>query len=226
MVDLLALIEPWMTSPLIYPITAGMAAGDVLFPIIPAEGAVIAAGVFAASAGTPNLLLVIVAAAVGAIVGDHISYAIGRSFLGPRLIRRSRRLRAAVEGIARQLDKRGGTMIVSSRFIPGGRTAVTLACGMAGYPLKRFARATVLGGSLWAVYGGAIGFLGGAAFAHQPLIGILAGVGLSLAITGVVELVRWRVRRHTGPIDLIEPKPSADFAEVPNSPAVRAGSGG
>ncbi|GLY98090.1 DedA family protein [Actinoplanes sp. NBRC 103695] len=226
MVDLLAMIEPWMTSPLIYPITAGMAAGDVLFPAIPAEGAVIAAGVFAATAGTPNQLLVVVAAAIGAIVGDHLSYAIGRSVLGPRLIRRSRRLRAAVAAVSRQLDRRGGTMIVSSRFIPGGRTAVTLACGIAGYPLRRFSRATMLGGSLWAIYSGAIGFLGGAAFAHQPLIGILAGIGLSLAITATVEIVRHVARRHTRPADLIDPKPSADFDDVPNSPAVGAGSGG
>jgi membrane-associated protein len=224
MVDLLAMIEPWMTSPLIYPITAGMAAGDVLFPAIPAEGAVIAAGVFAASTGTPNLWLVIAAAAVGAIVGDHISYAIGRSVLGPRLLRRSRRLRTAVAHLSRQLDKRGGAMIVASRFIPGGRTAVTLASGTAGYPLRRFTRATSLGGVLWALYSGGIGLLGGKAFADHPIVGILAGIGLSLLITGTVEVVRVLARRRH-PTDLIDHNASADFPDVPNSPAVRAGSG-
>lgn len=227
MVDLLAVIEPWMTSPWIYPITAGMAAGDVLFPAIPAEGAVIGAGVFAAATGTPNIWLIMAVAAVGAIVGDHISYAIGRSVLGPRLIGRSRRLAAAVAHISRQLDKRGGSMIVASRFIPGGRTAVTLASGTAGYPLRRFTRATVLGGVLWAAYSGTIGLLGGAAFAHNPVAGILAGVGLSLLITGAVEVVRVLMRRRAGrtsptdPANLIDHKPSADFSDVPKSPAIR-----
>ena len=42
-----------MTSPEFYPAVFGLAAADVLFPVIPSEGAVIAAGVFAAaSAGT------------------------------------------------------------------------------------------------------------------------------------------------------------------------------
>lgn len=214
--DLVALIEPWMTSPWIYPITAGMAGADVLFPVIPAEGAVIAAGVFAAAAGTPNIWLVMAAAAAGAVVGDHLSYAIGRSFLGPRLLRRSQRLRNAVARISRQLDQRGGSLIVASRFIPGGRTAVTLACGTAGYPLRRFTRATALGGVLWAAYSGAIGLLGGAAFAANPLAGIAVGIGLSLAITGVVELVRHLVRRNRPP-GLIANNPSADSTSVPNS---------
>ena len=208
--DLLAMIEPMMTSAWIYPITAGMAFADVLFPALPAEGAVIAAGVFAASGGAPDILLVMLAAAVGAVLGDHLSYAVGRSFLGPRLLRRSRRLRAAVAIIGQQLDARGGGLIVASRFIPGGRTAVTLACGTAGYPLRRFTRATALGGVLWAVYGGLIGLLGGAAFAEHPLAGVAAGVGLSVAITGAVELVRLKKRR---------PKASAKVAGVPNSSA-------
>jgi membrane-associated protein len=41
----MALIEPLMTSPALYPVVAGFAAFDVLFPVIPSEGAVIAAGV-------------------------------------------------------------------------------------------------------------------------------------------------------------------------------------
>ena len=164
----MALIEPLMTSPALYPVVAGFAAFDVLFPVIPSEGAVIAAGVFAASAGVPNLPLVMAVAAAGAFVGDHVAYGLGRSVLGPRLIRRSKRLGKAVDAIGRQLDKRGGTMVVTSRFVPGGRTAVTLACGLTAYPLARFSRAAGLAAVLWSLYTGAIGFVGGAAFAANP----------------------------------------------------------
>jgi membrane protein DedA with SNARE-associated domain len=193
--DLMAVVEPLMTSPALYPVVAGFAAGDVLFPIIPSEGAMIAAGVFAAATGVPNLPLVMAVAAAGAFIGDHLAYGLGRSFLGPRLIRRSRRMQRAVAAVARQLDRRGGTLIVTSRFVPGGRTAVTVACGLTGYPLARFSRAAGLAAVLWALYSGAIGFLGGVAFAANPMLGWVVGLGLSLAITLVVELVRRRAGR-------------------------------
>ncbi|MEV6493510.1 VTT domain-containing protein [Actinoplanes sp. NPDC051633] len=227
--DVLPLIEPLFTSPWFYPLTAGLAAGDVLFPIIPSEGTVIAAGVLAASTGTPNLLLVMAAAAAGAFVGDHLSYAIGRSFLGPKLLARSKRLRAAVGRVSRQLDKRGGTLIVAGRFIPGGRTAVTLACGSAGYPLRRFTKATALAAMAWALYSGAIGFLGGAAFTANPILGIAIGVGLSMTITGAVELVRHLVRRRTADAPLghhCEPRPAQGTQRSRSAQALSAVPGG
>jgi membrane-associated protein len=204
--DLMLLLEPMITSAAFYPTVFGLAAADVLFPVIPSEGAVIAAGVFAASATVaagPNLLLVMGLAAAGAFVGDHIAYGIGRSVLGPRLIRRSKRLQKAVDGIARQLDKRGGQLIVTSRFIPGGRTAVTAACGTSGYPLRRFSKAAALAAVLWAVYCGLIGFIGGTAFTANPLLGLAVGMGLAFGISGLAELIRHRRnRRRSAPVEL------------------------
>lgn len=197
--DLMLLIEPLLTSPAFYPAVFAFAAADVLFPVIPSEGAVIAAGVFAAATGAPNLLLVMGLAAAGAFIGDHIAYGIGRSVLGPRLIRRSKRLRKAVDGIARQLDRRGGQLIVTSRFIPGGRTAVTAACGTSGYPLRRFSTAAALAAVLWAVYCGLIGFVGGTAFTANPLLGVAVGMGLAFGISGLAELVRHRRNRNQAP---------------------------
>ena len=188
--DLMGFIEPLMTSPELYPAVFGLAAMDVLFPVIPSEGAVIAAGVFAAATGTPNLLLVMGLAAAGAFVGDHVAYGIGRSVLGPRLIRRSARLGKAVDAISRQLDRRGGTLIVTSRFIPGGRTAVTAACGTSGYPLRRFSKAAAIAAVLWALYCGLIGFIGGTAFTANPVLGLMVGMGLAFGLSGLAELVR------------------------------------
>jgi membrane-associated protein len=200
--DLIGLIEPLMTSPELYPVVFGLAATDVLFPVIPSEGAVIAAGVFAAATGTPNLLLVMGLAAAGAFVGDHLAYGIGRSVLGPRLIRRSTRLRKAVDAISRQLDRRGGTLIVTSRFIPGGRTAVTAACGTSRYPLRRFSKAAAVAAVLWALYCGLIGFVGGTAFAANPVLGLVVGMGLAFGLSGVAELVRHLRKRRPAPAEL------------------------
>ena len=208
--DLMLLIEPLITSTSFYPVVFGLAAADVLFPVIPSEGAVIAAGVFAAATGAPNLLLVMGLAAAGAFVGDHIAYGIGRSVLGPRLVRRSKRLQKAVDAIARQLDRRGGQLIVTSRFIPGGRTAVTAACGTSGYPLRRFSKAAALAAVLWAVYCGLIGFIGGTAFTANPLLGLAVGMGLAFGVSGLAELVR-HLRKRRRPAD---PPPAPDPALV------------
>jgi membrane-associated protein len=221
-VDLIGLIEPFMTSSAIYGWVAGFAAGDVLFPVIPSEGAVIAAGVFAASTGVPNLPLVMLVAALGAFAGDHVAYALGRSALGPRLVRRWPRLAKPVAAVARQLDRRGGTLIVASRFVPGGRTAVTLAAGLTAYPPARFSKAAALAASLWAMYCGLIGLVGGAAFAANPVMGIAVGIGLSLAITLLVEVVRKMAASRSTPVSLGENR-SVESAGVPNRAATGHG---
>ncbi|OMQ16621.1 hypothetical protein A7K94_0201155, partial [Modestobacter sp. VKM Ac-2676] len=98
-------------------------------------------------------------------------------------------------GVRRALDRRGGQLIVSARFVPGGRTAVTTASGALGYPPARFAAATAIAAVLWTAMCVLLGFLGSAAFAHDPLLGVLVGVGLALLITVVVEVARWVRRR-------------------------------
>ena len=66
-----ALDSPWGLLAL-----AAVAAVDGFFPVVPSESLVVTAGVFAA-AGDQSLALVIAAAALGAFIGDHVSYAVG-----------------------------------------------------------------------------------------------------------------------------------------------------
>src|SRR5919107_1814712 len=79
--------EGAMDSPWIFAALFAFAALDAFFPIVPSESLVITAGVFAAN-GEPNLVGIILAAAAGAFVGDHISYFIGRT-AGDRLMARA-----------------------------------------------------------------------------------------------------------------------------------------
>ena len=62
---------------------------DSVIPIVPSETTVILGGV-AAGAGDQNLLLVILAGAVGAFLGDNTAYLIGRRFR-PLIERRAAR---------------------------------------------------------------------------------------------------------------------------------------
>lgn len=182
-------------SPWTYVFLFGIAALDVIFPLVPSETSVILAGVLA-STGDLMLALVIAFAAAGAILGDNTAYAIGRT-AGHRVIGFVFRGDAdkRLEWAERQLDERGGYLIIVGRFIPGGRTAITLACGTLDMPWHRFIRFDVIAGLLWASYAALLGYWGGRAFEKQPLWGFLIAFGVAMLVTGGIEGFRWLRRR-------------------------------
>jgi membrane-associated protein len=188
---ILDLVQQVMSSPWLYLAVFALAVFDGFFPIVPAETAVITAGVFAASGGgQPNLALIIVVAAIGAFAGDHISYLIGRK-AGGRL-----RERKAFVWARNALDERGGLVLVVARYIPGGRTATTLTMGAVRHPLRSFTFFDAIAASSWAVYSALIGYFGGMAFENDPIKGLLLGIGIALSITLVVEVVRFVRKRR------------------------------
>ncbi|RIV38910.1 DedA family protein [Micromonospora radicis] len=194
------LLRQTLTSPWVYLLLFGLTAVDAIFPLVPAEAAIITATVLSVG-GEPNLLLVITAATFGAVAGDHVSYGIGRGG-GSRRLDHSpvdSRRRAGSEWARRAVDRRGGMILVAARFVPGGRTAVTLTMGAIRYPMRPFLLFDVIGGATWALYSVLLGIFGGLAFQRHPLHGILAGIGLSIVVTLLLELARWlrhRARRR------------------------------
>jgi membrane protein DedA with SNARE-associated domain len=173
----------------------GLSSLDAVLPMVPSEAAVLAAGVFA-HAGTPNLWVIVAATALGVFAGDHLAYGLSRSVFGPRLISRSTHVSQAVAAASRQLDRRAGLLIMTSRFLPGGRVTMNAACGTARLPLSRFSPASAIAALAWAAYMAGIGFLGGTAFVENPLLGLAVGVGLSFGLGAIVELIRRRVSRR------------------------------
>ncbi|GAB7039171.1 MULTISPECIES: DedA family protein [Catenuloplanes] len=187
--DLIALISPVMTSPLLYPLLVALGGLDGIVPIIPSEAALITAGLFSRT-GTPVLLLVVLASAAGVVVGDHLVYALSRSAFGPRLLGRFPRIGAAVDAGGRQLARRAGRVIVISRFVPGGRVTTNIACGTTRLPLSRFSPASAIAGLAWAAYHGGLGVLGGAAFIRNPLLGLVLCLAVSSLAGAVVTLAQ------------------------------------
>ena len=165
---------------------------DAFFPIVPSEATAIAAGVVAGTGGL-RVELVILAAALGAIAGDNISFA-GGHFLGERLNQRffqGEKAKKRVEWARKLLQERGGYLIVVARFIPGGRTVVTFTAGFVdGMPWHRFIRFDVLAGAIWGAYTVLLGYFGGRTFEEEPWKGLLLAFAIALVVTGVVELVR------------------------------------
>ncbi|MFI0977204.1 DedA family protein [Streptomyces sp. NPDC021093] len=219
-------VEGFVATPWVYVVLFGIAALDGFFPVVPSETLVITLGVFAASSssGEPQLFLVILVAALGAFTGDHISYAIGRRS-GDRIFARLRpgsRTRKAYERVGKVLAERGGLVLVVARYIPGGRTAATLTTGATGFPRRSFTRYDAIAASTWAVYSACLGFLGGAAFEDEPLLGVALGLGLAFSITLLHEAVRY-VRRGRAP-QTPEPDSGLEVAATA-APTVLTGAG-
>jgi membrane-associated protein len=191
-----SLTEHVSGSPWTYAFLFAIAALDVIIPLVPSETSVILAGVLA-STDDLNLVLVILFAAGGAILGDNIAYWIGRTF-GHRLVIRwfKGERRKQVDWAHKQVQERGGYLIVIGRFIPGGRTAVTLSCGMLEMPWRRFIAFDVAAGLVWGTYAAMLGYVGGRTFEENPLKGFLVAFAVALAIAGVIEAYRWFRRRR------------------------------
>jgi len=196
-----------VSSLLSYVVAVLLPAFDALIPLLPSETAVIALGVATAESADPRAAVLVTLAAFGAFLGDNAAYLLGRRF-GPTAGRRvfagerGARRRAWAE---RSLHRFGARMIIGCRFIPGGRTAITLTCGLVGYPRRRFAVATAVAAVIWASYAFLIGRLGGKAFEDQPWLGLLLALGVTVVISAAIEAVRraraWRRRRSSSGSD-------------------------
>jgi membrane protein DedA with SNARE-associated domain len=190
-----SLVEAVSSSPWTYALVLSFAAFDALLPFFPSETAAIAAGVLAA-AGDLNILLVVAAAAAGALLGDNSSYLVGRTAAQAAV----NRLFGAGGGLGRLawagrvLEDRGPYLIVVARFVPGGRTAVTLTAGMTQMPVRRFVLAATAAALLWASFAAGLGYLGGSAFENDPWRGLAAAITLAALIVLGVEVGR-RLRR-------------------------------
>ena len=170
---------------------------DAILPVVPSETAVITAGVVAAG-GRLSLALVVVSAAAGAVAGDNIAYLVGRRFGGPTTRRffNSEKSRQRLDWAGRQLSQRGGQLILVGRFIPGGRTVVTLSAGMLHFRWSRFFTFDAVAALVWALYAAFLGYFGGRAFENAAWKGLLLALGVGFAIAGIVEAVRWLLRRR------------------------------
>jgi membrane protein DedA with SNARE-associated domain len=177
---------------------------DSVLPVVPGETTVIAGGV-AAGAGNQSLALVIFAGAFGAFLGDNLAYWIGDRF-GPRVRawaeRKPNRI-ARLDSAGHQIKKRGGMLLITARFIPGGRTILTVSSGITRQPRSWFAAWVAVAGTIWATYAAGLGFLFGQAFEDNHTIAFWLAFGTALGITFIVEVVRWireRGKEHPDPV--------------------------
>ena len=176
----------------------GVAFFDSVVPIVPSETMVIIGGV-AAGRGDQWVLAVIAVGASGAFLGDNTAYFLGgrmSGFIQRRAVSRPR-LQRQLFWANEQIKVRGGLLLVTARFIPGGRTALTVTSGITRQPRAWFMGWVVLAVAIWATYAALLGYIGGQAFEDDHTKAFLVAFGAALAMTGLIELVRY-VRHRAG----------------------------
>ena len=178
-------------SPWFYLIIFAVAVFDSVLPIVPSETLVIIGGVSAGS-GSLSIALVIACAASGAFIGDNLSYLIGREASDWVIKRRTRTERGAKQmtNIVDQIHERGGMLLITARFIPGGRTVLTLSCGVTRQPRKWFIGWAVVAASVWSLYASLLGFIGGKSFADNHTKAFLIAFAGAFGVTIIVEVFR------------------------------------
>lgn len=125
---------------------------------------------------------------LGACLGDHVGYLVGRRH-GERLRTTTVVRRVGVHHLDRALAamrRHGAAAVVLTRLVPVVRTLAPAAAGAAGLPYGRFLAASLAGSGLWAgVYVG-----GGSLAAHvSTLVSDAGGRAAGLVLVAVASLV-------------------------------------
>lgn len=228
--DWISAIEGWVPalaeSLWVFPALFLFATIDGFFPPIPSESVVIALASLSVAHGEPNIVLVALAAALGAFTGDQIAYTIGSRVDVHRLkVFRTPRGRKALAWAEHALEHRGSSFILAARYIPVGRVAVNMTAGALGYPRKRFVGLTALAAVTWAAYGSLVGAGAGLWLEDHPAIAVVAGVVVGTLVGIGID---WVMRRVTGmdraPRSGAQAEPAASGPAEPGTGSPDAGS--
>ena len=195
--DLFDGLEKVSTSQWFYLVIVAIAFLDSVVPVVPSETAVILGGI-AAGQGHLNIVAVIACAAAGAALGDNTAYALGHRFSSriQEWYARKPKRAAQLAWAENQLRTRGGSLLLTARFIPGGRTVITVTSGITRQPRRRFVLFVVLACVVWASYAGILGFAAGERFKDNHTKAFIIAFAAALAFSGLLEIVRHLLKKR------------------------------
>ncbi len=163
---------------------------------LPGESMLIGASIYAATTGRLDIIVLIAAAASGAILGDNLGYIIGR-WAGFPLLKRyggyvglnGRRLQVGQY----LFQKHGGAVVFTGRFIAFLRTFVALMAGASHLDWRVFLFWNAVGGVAWtACYCTAAYWLGDVVRQVEGKLAVVLGVAAVVVIGSAI----WFLRRN------------------------------
>lgn len=141
--------------------------GLVVFPFLPGDSLLFAAGAFAAL-GSLDVWTLLVALVIAAVLGDTVNYWIGAK-VGPRVFTRDHGIFFRREYLTRThefYDKYGTKTIILARFVPIVRTFAPFVAGIGRMSYATFITYNIIGGLAWIL----LFVLGGFYFGNIPLV--------------------------------------------------------
>jgi membrane-associated protein len=125
--------------------------GLIIWPFLPGDSLLFAAGAIAAMPGHPlSITLLVMLMIMAAFTGDNTNYSIGR-FLGTKVYEKNYRLikRKYLDETHAFYEKHGGKTLVIARFMPIIRTFAPFVAGVGKMKYKRFLIFCITGNLLW-----------------------------------------------------------------------------
>jgi membrane protein DedA with SNARE-associated domain len=182
---------------------AALMLAENIFPPIPSELIMPFAG-FAASRGTLNPWLVVVAGTAGSVAGALFWYTVGRC-LGYERLRRwvsnhGRWLTISIDELDRTqawFDSHGHLAVLFGRLLPAVRTLISVPAGVTRMPIERFLLWSTIGSTVWTGVLTLAGFALGSRYATAAgaMDWITKGILTAIALWYLWRVVSWRQRQ-------------------------------
>ena len=125
--------------------------GVIVFPFLPGDSLLFAAGALAARPETGLSVWILIPLLIAAaFTGDNVNYAVG-DYLGPRVFREDLRFmkRKYLDQTQAFYAKHGGKTIIMARFVPIVRTFAPFVAGVGTMTYRHFASFSIVGAVLW-----------------------------------------------------------------------------
>ncbi|MBR8641349.1 DedA family protein [Streptomyces tuirus] len=194
-------------------------------PLMP-NGSLVMASAALAGQGHMSAALVVLAVLSGTLSGDLLLYGFIR-WTRRRLPRHparpaSRGLRGRFLRLLRRAEanvhRNGTAVLVTMRFIPGGRATGATAAGLGSYPATRYAAAAILAETSWTALYVTVGYTGGKA-APGPLLAVAAAVVMG-SVMSLIGLFLRRCHRTDKAVVLELDEPEGQVGSAKAEPAI------
>jgi membrane-associated protein len=180
-------------TPWAYLVMAGILVVDGFFPFVPGETAVVTLSTLVAASGGTELWLVLLVAVAATMVGDAISFVVGRRVgLDRWRWMRGPRMAGAIARASTGLTRRPGLYLVGAKFLPFVRVTVTMTAGASGLTVRRYLPRSFVASTIYTIYHVAVGAAAGFWFAVNPLFAALGAIAVVVAVAFALDAIARR----------------------------------
>lgn len=173
--------------------------GIVIFPFLPGDSLLFAAGALAAVNNVFNIGLLIIVFFAAAVIGDTVNYHIGKTlgtaitqnrWIG-RLVNQEK-----IDKAEMFFNKHGGKTIVIARFMPFIRTFIPFIAGSSRMDYRYFLTYNILGAGLWVGLFTTVGYLfGNISFVKDNFSTIILAVIVLSILPPIISYVKSHLRK-------------------------------